>query len=118
MKVIRWASVATSSNQCSLAAYRKCTWNELWNSAMRRAFRQREIRSDLNSPESCAMSERLLKALGESGDFQSEYNSGRSVHSSNTQYQRMSVSVVACPRLEPSSRLLTPFERALSRLKV
>jgi hypothetical protein len=32
-----------------------------------------KFRSDLNSPESCAMSERLSKTLGKSGDFQAEY---------------------------------------------
>jgi hypothetical protein len=32
-----------------------------------------KFRSDLNHPESCEMSERPLKALPESGDFQAEY---------------------------------------------
>jgi hypothetical protein len=32
-----------------------------------------KFRSDLNRPESCEMSERLLKTLRNSGDFQAEY---------------------------------------------
>jgi hypothetical protein len=32
-----------------------------------------KFRSDLNRPESCAMSERPLKTLEKSGDFQAEY---------------------------------------------
>src|SRR6266849_9377450 len=36
-------------------------------------FRQEKFRSDLNRPESYEMSERLLKTLRKSGDFQAEY---------------------------------------------
>jgi hypothetical protein len=32
-----------------------------------------KFRSDLNRPKSCEMSERLLKTLRKSGDFQAEY---------------------------------------------
>jgi hypothetical protein len=59
---------------------------------------KRKFRSDLNRAKSCEMSERLLKTLQNSGDFQSEYSSRRYVHSSNARHQRMSVSVVAPPR--------------------
>jgi hypothetical protein len=33
----------------------------------------KKFRSDLNRPENCKMSERLLKTLRKSGDFQAEY---------------------------------------------
>jgi len=36
-------------------------------------FRQEKFRSDLNGPKSNEMSERLLKTLRKSGDFQAEY---------------------------------------------
>ena len=34
---------------------------------------EEKLRSDLNRPESCEMSERLLKTIRKFGDFQAEY---------------------------------------------
>jgi hypothetical protein len=39
----------------------------------RRHSDKEKFRSDLNRPESCEMSERFLKTLRKSGDFQAEY---------------------------------------------
>jgi hypothetical protein len=47
-----------------------------------------------NSVVSCEMSERLLKTLQKSGDFQADYTPAVI---SNGYHQRMSVSVVASP---------------------
>jgi hypothetical protein len=45
--------------------------------------------SDLNRPESCEMSERLLKTLRKSGDFQAEYE-GSIPFTRSKQFQRLS----------------------------
>jgi hypothetical protein len=44
-----------------------------WKDADDRHSDREKFRSDLNRPESCEMSESLLKTLRKSGDFQAEY---------------------------------------------
>jgi hypothetical protein len=60
---------------------------------------KQKFRSDLNRSKGCEMSERLLKTLRRSGDFQAEYTPAVL---SNDYDQRMSVSVVASPGFEPT----------------
>jgi hypothetical protein len=58
---------------------RASRWNSLRarkkdaHGAHNRQSDKEKFRSDLNRPESCEMSERLLKMLRKSGDFQAEY---------------------------------------------
>jgi hypothetical protein len=47
-----------------------------------------KFRSDLNRPKSCEMSERLLKTLRKSGDFQAEYE-GSIPFTRSKQFQRL-----------------------------
>ena len=46
--------------------------------------------SDLNRPESCEMSERLLKTLRKSGDFQAEYEGSIPFTRSNNDFNGLS----------------------------
>jgi hypothetical protein len=48
-------------------------WLEKDAHGARRHSNKEKFRSDLNRPESCEMSERLLKTLEKFGDFQAEY---------------------------------------------
>jgi len=55
-----------------------------------------KFRSDLNHPESCEMSERLLKTLRKSGDFQAEYEGSIPFTRSNSYFNDLYCA--GCPK--------------------
>jgi hypothetical protein len=67
---------------------------------------QEKFRNDLNGPKSCEMSERLLKTLRKSGDFQAEYEGSIPFTRSILDLILTTVNVIRANRLNTSPNLL------------